>query len=192
MIDLEAIQCLSDIPAAQAEARGDQTAVLFEGRTMSYRELGEAASALALVLQAHGVRPDTIVALCVERSAEMMTGITGILRAGGAYMPIDPDYPDDRITWMLEDSSATLLLTQAKHRARVAALAGAGVRVIALDDDWDEVLREAILEKMPTRALQQVAIQQGMQTFWQNGLRRVLRGETTIEEIMRVLAADAF
>jgi len=56
----------------------------------------------------------------------------------------------------------------------------------------DEVLREAILEKMPTRALQQVAIQQGMQTFWQNGLRRVLRGQTTIEEIMRVLAADAF
>ena len=56
----------------------------------------------------------------------------------------------------------------------------------------DEVLREAILEKMPTRALQQVAIQQGMQTFWQNGLRRVLQGQTTIEEIMRVLAADAF
>jgi type II secretory ATPase GspE/PulE/Tfp pilus assembly ATPase PilB-like protein len=56
----------------------------------------------------------------------------------------------------------------------------------------DETLREAVLQKMTTRSLQQVAIQTGMQTFWQNGLRRVLRGETTIEEIMRVLAADAF
>lgn len=56
----------------------------------------------------------------------------------------------------------------------------------------DETLREAVLQKLPTRTLQQVAIQQGMSTFWQNGLRRVLRGETTMEEIMRVLAADAF
>lgn len=56
----------------------------------------------------------------------------------------------------------------------------------------DELLRDAVLQKLPTRALQDVGIQQGMQTFWQNGLRRVLRGETTIEEIMRVLAADAF
>jgi type II secretory ATPase GspE/PulE/Tfp pilus assembly ATPase PilB-like protein len=56
----------------------------------------------------------------------------------------------------------------------------------------DETLREAVLQKLPTRTLQQVAIQQGMATFWQNGLRRVLRGETTMEEIMRVLAADAF
>jgi len=54
----------------------------------------------------------------------------------------------------------------------------------------DEVLRDAILQKMPTRALQQVAIQQGMPTLWQNGLRRVLKGETTFEEILRVLAAD--
>jgi len=56
----------------------------------------------------------------------------------------------------------------------------------------DEVMRDAILQKLPTRSLQQVAIQQGMQTLWQNGLRRVLRGQTTFEEIMRVLAADAF
>lgn len=56
----------------------------------------------------------------------------------------------------------------------------------------DEVMRDAILQKLPTRALQQVAIQQGMQTLWQNGIRRVLRGQTTFEEIMRVLASDAF
>jgi type II secretory ATPase GspE/PulE/Tfp pilus assembly ATPase PilB-like protein len=54
----------------------------------------------------------------------------------------------------------------------------------------DEVLRDAILQKLPTRALQQVAIQQGMPTLWQNGLRRVLKGETTLDEVMRVLAAD--
>lgn len=56
----------------------------------------------------------------------------------------------------------------------------------------DDVLREAVLDRMPTRALQQVAVQQGMHTLWQNGLRRVLRGQTTLEEILRVLAADSF
>lgn len=136
-------RCIHAFFLDNVAAMPDRPAVLFEGRTVSYRELGEATHALALVLQAHGVRPDTIVALCVERSVEMMTGITGILHAGGAYMPIDPDYPDDRVAWMLEDSNATVLLTQAKHRDRVAALAGEGMRVIALDADWDAVLREA-------------------------------------------------
>ena len=54
----------------------------------------------------------------------------------------------------------------------------------------DEVFRDAVLQKMPTRALQQVAIQQGMQTMWQNGLRRVQAGQTTVEEIVRVVATD--
>jgi type II secretory ATPase GspE/PulE/Tfp pilus assembly ATPase PilB-like protein len=54
----------------------------------------------------------------------------------------------------------------------------------------DEVFRDAVLQKMPTRALQNVAIQQGMETFWQDALRRVLKGQTTLEEIMRVLASD--
>jgi type II secretory ATPase GspE/PulE/Tfp pilus assembly ATPase PilB-like protein len=56
----------------------------------------------------------------------------------------------------------------------------------------DEVLRDAILQKLPTRSLQDIAVQQGMSNLWQNGLRRVLRGQTTMEEILRVLAADAF
>jgi type II secretory ATPase GspE/PulE/Tfp pilus assembly ATPase PilB-like protein len=56
----------------------------------------------------------------------------------------------------------------------------------------DEVIRDAVLQKLPTRALQEIAIRQGMQTLWQNGIRRVLRGETTMEEILRVLAADVF
>ena len=54
----------------------------------------------------------------------------------------------------------------------------------------DEIFRDAVLQKMPTRALQQVAIQQGMQTMWQNGLRRVQAGQTTVEEILRVIAVD--
>jgi type II secretory ATPase GspE/PulE/Tfp pilus assembly ATPase PilB-like protein len=54
----------------------------------------------------------------------------------------------------------------------------------------DEVMRDAILQRMPTRTLQQVATQQGMQTLWQNGIRRILAGQTTLDEIMRVLAAD--
>jgi len=78
---------------------------------LSYRELNEKSQQLAYLLQAKGVKSDTIVGIMVERSGEMIIGILGILKAGGAYLPIDPDFPAERKKYMLKDSSANLLVT---------------------------------------------------------------------------------
>jgi amino acid adenylation domain-containing protein len=75
------------------------------------KELNEKSNRLAHVLQTKGVGPDTIVGIMVERSVEMIVGIMGILKSGGAYLPIDPDYPQERIDYMLKDSGAKLLVT---------------------------------------------------------------------------------
>ncbi|MFL0253362.1 AMP-binding protein, partial [Clostridium neuense] len=83
---------------------------------MSYKELNERANSLARALREKGVGKDVIVGMLVERSVNMIVGIMGILKAGGAYMPIDPDYPEDRIEYTLENSKATIVLTQDKFK----------------------------------------------------------------------------
>jgi hypothetical protein len=78
---------------------------------LSYRELNKKSDRLAHLLIEKGIKPDTIVGIMLERSIEMVIGILGILRAGGAYLPIDPGYPEKRIHYMLKDSGANILLT---------------------------------------------------------------------------------
>lgn len=96
----------------QAERTPDKVAVVFEDEELTYSELNAKANQLAGILRDNGVKPDTIVAIMVERSLEMIIGIMAILKAGGAYLPIDPEYPQERIRYMLEDSGAKILLTQ--------------------------------------------------------------------------------
>jgi amino acid adenylation domain-containing protein len=79
--------------------------------SVTYKKLNEKADQLALVLIEKGVKSDTIIGIIVDRSLEMITGISGILKAGGAYLPIDPTYPPERIKYMLEDSSAKIMVT---------------------------------------------------------------------------------
>ena len=132
-------RCIHDFFLDQVVAGPDRPAVAYAEQALSYGELGEATRDLALYLQSLAIGPDAVVALCVERSIEMMTGIMGIVRAGGAYMPIDPDYPDDRVSYMLQDSETTVVLTQAKFKERMQSLAGERVRIVSLDDDWLDV-----------------------------------------------------
>ncbi|MEC0184782.1 non-ribosomal peptide synthetase [Paenibacillus peoriae] len=89
----------------------DHIALVFGNQRLTYRELNERANSLARVLQAHGVGPDKLVGLMVQRSAEMIIGLLAVLKAGGAYVPIDPEYPSARIEYMLSDSEAAVLLT---------------------------------------------------------------------------------
>jgi amino acid adenylation domain-containing protein/non-ribosomal peptide synthase protein (TIGR01720 family) len=77
---------------------------------ISYDELNEKSNQLAVLLREKGVKPDTIVGIMMDRSIEMIIGSFGILKAGGTYMPIDPEYPHERITYMLKDSGAKILL----------------------------------------------------------------------------------
>jgi amino acid adenylation domain-containing protein len=117
---------------AQVGRSPDSVAVSFEGDTLTYRELNERANRLAHYLRGRGVKPDTLVALCLERSLEMVVGILGVLKAGGAYVPLDPSYPRERLAFMLEDSGAAVLLTQGRLLPLLAGFEG---EVVCLDAD---------------------------------------------------------
>ncbi|MCD4556604.1 condensation domain-containing protein, partial [Burkholderia pseudomallei] len=93
---------------------------------MRYGELDAKADRVAAALAASGVRPDSVVALCVERSFDMVVALVGTMKARAAYLPVDPDYPAERIAYLLGDAKPPVVITQAHLRARVdAALAGA-------------------------------------------------------------------
>jgi amino acid adenylation domain-containing protein len=96
--------------AEQVEKKPDNSAVIFKDNRLSYREFNNKINQLAGVLREKGVKPDHIAALLVERSLEMMIGIFAIQKAGGAYLPIEPNYPQQRIDFLLKDSGAKLML----------------------------------------------------------------------------------
>lgn len=103
---------LSRLFAEQVEKNPDKIALVYQNQELTYRELDQKANSLARLLQAKGVKKDTIVGLMVKRSFEMIIGMLGVLKAGGAYLPLDPGYPEARIVYMLEDSNAKILMTQ--------------------------------------------------------------------------------
>ncbi|MBD2794031.1 AMP-binding protein, partial [Xenorhabdus szentirmaii] len=90
----------------------DAIAVVCAGQSLSYGELNRRANRLAHHLLTLGVQPDDRVAICVERSPEMVVGLLGILKAGAAYLPLDPAYPAERLAYMLSDAAPVALLTQ--------------------------------------------------------------------------------
>jgi amino acid adenylation domain-containing protein len=100
----------------QAAGTPNSVAVEYEGRELKYGDLNRQANQLAHYLRALGVKPDTLVAVCVDRSLEMVVGLLAAMKAGGAYVPLDPAYPQDRLQFMLEDSRPAVLLTQSHLR----------------------------------------------------------------------------
>lgn len=96
----------------QVQQSPDLPAVIFKDQVLTYKELNEKANQLARELRLKGVTRDTLVGLMVKRSPEMFIGILAVLKAGGAYLPIDPEYPETRIKYVLEDSNTEILLTQ--------------------------------------------------------------------------------
>ena len=108
-MDHEIIKTISELFEEQVEKTPDNTAVIFEDKKLTYFELNDRAERLACVLRTKGIQPEIIVGLILERSVEMMIGIYAVLKAGGAYLPIDPYYPKDRIDFILRDSQTELL-----------------------------------------------------------------------------------
>jgi amino acid adenylation domain-containing protein len=133
-------KCIHELFEEQVERTPEEVAVVFEDRWLTYRELNERANRLARHLQGLGVGPDTLVAICIERSLEMVAGLLGILKAGGAYVPLDPSYPTERLEFMLRDSAAVLLLTQQRLRDKLQ-VGRPKVRLLCLDADWETTAR---------------------------------------------------
>jgi amino acid adenylation domain-containing protein len=97
--------------AAQVAKTPDAVAVIFEDRHLTYKELDNRANQLAHYLISLGVQPDSFVGIAVDRGLEMMVALLGVLKAGGAYIPLDPAFPRDRLEYMLEDSQASVLIS---------------------------------------------------------------------------------
>jgi amino acid adenylation domain-containing protein len=107
--------------AAQVARAPDAIALVCGDRQVTYRELDARANRLARQLQRLGVKPDTLVGVCMERSVELITALVAILKAGGVYVSLDPAYPKERLAFMLSDTHAPVLLTQEKLRPTVQA-----------------------------------------------------------------------
>ena len=100
----------------QVEKTPDDIAIVFEDKEMTYKELNERANSLAYKLRENEVTNNTVVGILLERSFEMLISMLAVLKSGGSYIPIAPDYPKDRIEYMLEDSEATIILTSQNRR----------------------------------------------------------------------------
>jgi amino acid adenylation domain-containing protein len=128
--------CVQDLVEAQVRRTPDAVAALFGDRRLTYRELNERANRLAHYLRGLGAGPDRLVGLCLERSLELVVGTLAVLKAGAAYVPLDPAYPAERLAVMLADARPAALLTQQRPRAK---LPPGEAPVVCLDADWPQV-----------------------------------------------------
>ncbi|WP_219729157.1 AMP-binding protein, partial [Pectobacterium odoriferum] len=126
--------CLHALFEAQAARDQDAVALCCDGQTLRYGELNARANQLAHWLYELGVRPDSRVALVLERGVDLIVAMLATLKAGGAYVPLDPGVPPERLRYMLDDSDPTVVLTSRALRGQLGALP-AGLRTIELDGD---------------------------------------------------------
>ena len=132
-------QCVHELFEARVEETPDAVAVEFGDQQWSYREVNSRANQLARRLQKLGVGPDVPVGFCIERSATMIIGLLGILKAGGSYVALDASWPDERLTLILRETNAPLLLTVAALESRFC---GTNAAHLCIDPDFAMLDRE--------------------------------------------------
>jgi amino acid adenylation domain-containing protein len=147
-VDYPDRQGIHELFEAQVEQTPDLTAVIFEEQTLTYQELNYRSNQLANYLRAEGVRPDVLVGICMERSVDMEVALLAVLKAGGAYLPLEPSYPQERLAFMLADSGAPVLLVQERIQYLFPDYPG---RMIAVDVEAAEIAA-AGLENPPCLA----------------------------------------
>ncbi|MBK8551800.1 MAG: amino acid adenylation domain-containing protein [Ignavibacteria bacterium] len=122
---------------AQAEKTPNAVALVFEDQELTYNELNERSNQLAHYLKSKGVKEETFVSLCIERSPDMIIAILGILKAGGVYVPIDPEYPEERIRFMIEDTGSNIILSSSFVKSKLSVLNNS--ETILLDEDRADI-----------------------------------------------------
>lgn len=143
--------CIHQLFEAQVELTPNSIAVIVENEQLTYQELNSRSNQLAHYLQKLGVGSEVRVGICVERSLDMVVGLLGILKAGAAYVPLDPAYPPERLSFMVEDAQVPVLLTQEKLVQRLPDFLAAtqpdepiqNPIVVCLDKDWETIAHES-------------------------------------------------
>ncbi|MET0396001.1 MAG: amino acid adenylation domain-containing protein, partial [Longimicrobiaceae bacterium] len=126
--------CVHELFARQASRTPDRVALVHRDRTLTFAEVEHRSGRLAHLLRRRGVGPEVRVGLCLERGPELVVAVLGILEAGGAYVPLDPAYPAERLAYTLEDSGASVLVTQSSLLPAVSRYAG---EILCLDREPD-------------------------------------------------------
>ncbi len=139
-------KCVYQIIQEQASRTPEQTAVTFEDRSLTYKALNDKTNQLARYLRKLGVGKETMVALILDRSLEMEIALLGVMKSGGAYVPMGTDYPEKRISYILEDTRAPVVLVHERFAHRITK---EDVKVICLDTKWDDIAKEEISNLNP-------------------------------------------
>ncbi|MEA5536727.1 non-ribosomal peptide synthetase [Crocosphaera sp. XPORK-15E] len=133
-------QCVHQLFEKQVKKTPNAVAVVYENQSLTYQQLNQKANQLAHYLHHLGVKADSLVAICLERSLDIAVAIVATLKAGGACVPIDPNYPEERINFILEDSTAKIILTQ--DSCSLILSKENSHHLIILEHQWDEISQE--------------------------------------------------
>lgn len=134
--------------ALQALKSPEKTAIEFESKKLSYRELDEKSTQLANYLVKKGVGVENFIPICIDRSLEMMISILGVLKAGAVYVPIDPEYPKERISYILNDTKCDFIITNSANHQLLNAIVGKAT-LVTIDTEWSAIQQ---MENIPILA----------------------------------------
>lgn len=129
-------QCLHNLFERTAKCAPNRVAVECDGQSLTYGELNAKANRLANHLRKSGVQPESCVGIFLERSLDLIVGLLGILKAGAAYVPMDPSFPPERLAWMMEDAGIFLLVTNTRL---LKDLSRPGLKAVCLDAEWEAI-----------------------------------------------------
>jgi amino acid adenylation domain-containing protein len=133
-------RCVHELFEQQVELAPDAIAVVYEGEQLTYHQLNRRANQLGHYLREMGVGAEVKVGICVERSLDLIIGLLGVMKASGAYIPLDADYPQDRLAYMIEDSGCPVIMTTAQLLEELPVTLA---QVVMIDDDWPAIARES-------------------------------------------------
>ena len=140
-----------DLFETQVQRYSDHTALIFEGQTLTYQALNERSNQLANYLIEKGVTVNALVGICIERSIDMIVGMMGILKAGAAYVPIDPIYPMDRIHYIIRDADLEVIISSRESTGNLSLVEDVEEKLVLLDEHSDRI-SQCSLQKPPIRA----------------------------------------
>ena len=138
----------------RVEENPAQIAVVCRDESITYETLNIRANQLARYLEHFNIYPDTKVAILADKSIDLMVAVLGVLKSGAAYLPLDPDYPEERLQYMLEDGQVKVLITREKYQTLSLNFSGP---VVFLDRDWEQIAREASTNPLKTIPEDQLA-----------------------------------